>query len=166
MCIAAAPLWKSKYTVSGLWFHGVVQPRFYHSHCCPVCNNVSYRAVLYRVQFVWKRLPLCHCGWTPFRFYVRPEVFHDVSLMYDKCFSGIFLMYDKCSSGICLMFEPIRTKSGVFVHRVERSSHAVRILGSNPVSKDPRIESIRYRVNVGLIFNGRWPEGICYLWTY
>ena len=50
-----------------------------------------------------------HSGWTPFRFYVRSEVFHDVSLMYDKCSSGICLMYDKCSSGICLMFESIRT---------------------------------------------------------
>ena len=41
--------------------------------------------------------------------YVRSEVFHDVSLMYDKCSSGICLMYDKCSSGICLMYESLRT---------------------------------------------------------
>ena len=41
--------------------------------------------------------------------YVRPEVFHDVSLEYDRCSSGICLMYDICSSGICLMYEPLRT---------------------------------------------------------
>ena len=41
--------------------------------------------------------------------YVRSKVFHDVSLMYDKCSSGICLMYDKCSSGICLMYESLRT---------------------------------------------------------
>ena len=41
--------------------------------------------------------------------YVRSEVFHDVSLMYDKCSSGICLMYDTCSSGICLMYESLRT---------------------------------------------------------
>ena len=57
--------------------------------------------------------------------YVRSEVFHGVSLMYDKCYSGICLMYDKCSSGICLMYESLRTLSGVFVHRVERSSPSV-----------------------------------------
>ena len=38
--------------------------------------------------------------------YVRPEVFHDVSVMYDRCSSGICLMPDKCASGICLMYEP------------------------------------------------------------
>ena len=46
---------------------------------------------------------------SPTVFYVRPEMFQDVSLMYDKCSSGISLMFDKCSSGICLMYEPIRT---------------------------------------------------------
>ena len=34
-------------------------------------------------------------------------------------------MYDKCSSDICLMYESLRISSGVFVHRVERSSPTV-----------------------------------------
>ena len=41
---------------------------------------------------------------------VRPKVFHDVSLVCDRR-----------SSVICLMYEPLRTLSGVFVHRVERN---------------------------------------------
>ena len=41
--------------------------------------------------------------------YVRPKVFHDVSLLYDRCSSNICLMYDKCSSGIFLMYEPLCT---------------------------------------------------------
>ena len=78
----------------------------------------------------------CYCyGYCWFRFetpwppwvnsvllHVGPEVFHNVSLMYDKCSSGICLMYNKCSSGICLMHKALRTWSGAFVHRVERSS--------------------------------------------
>ena len=70
---------------------------------CP--HNYWYFTCVY--SFVVKRH--LHRGWTLFRFYVRPEVFHGVSLMYDKCSSGISRMYDKCSSGICLMYEPIRT---------------------------------------------------------
>ena len=56
--------------------------------------------------------------------YVRPEVFHDVSLMYDKC-----------SSGICLMYEPL----GVFIHRVEQSSPNVNKLaqGSTLIFLEP-----------------------------
>ena len=34
---------------------------------------------------------------------IWPEVFHNASLVYDKCFSGICLMYNKYSSGICLV---------------------------------------------------------------
>ena len=41
--------------------------------------------------------------------YVWPEVFLDVSLLYDKCSSGISLMYDTHSSGICLMYELLCT---------------------------------------------------------
>ena len=58
----------------------------------------------------------------PFVLYVRPEVFHDVSLMYDLYSSGICLIYDKYSSGISLTYKPLRTSSAVFVHRVEASS--------------------------------------------
>ena len=90
-------------------------------------HSVTVIAVMYAIScyngLVYNGTRHYHSGWTPFRFYVRTWVFHDVSLMYDKCPSGICLMYDKCSSGICLMYEPIRTLSGVFVHRVERSSH-------------------------------------------
>ena len=46
---------------------------------------------------------------------VRPEMIHNVSLMYDRRSSGICLMYDKCSGGICLMY------TNHFVHKVEFS---------------------------------------------
>ena len=53
-------------------------------------------------------------------------------------------MYDKCSSGICLMYEPIRTSSGVFVHRVERSSHTVKSVTACPTSNVVAIQDVSY----------------------
>ena len=89
--------------------------------------------------------------------HVRPEVFHDVSLMYDRCFSGICLVYDKCSSGICLMYEPIRTKSGVFGKRVEQSSLTAMVWTT--LSKRSwlnvlfcRLVAIHFRTNPYILF--------------
>ena len=62
--------------------------------------------------------------------YVWPEVFHNVSWMYDRCSSGIWLVYDRCSCGMCLVYEPFRTLSGVFANGME-FTHCVVVYGGS-----------------------------------
>ena len=93
-------------------------------HRWPV--NSPHKGPVMRKMFPFDDVIMITLGELRSTLCVWPEVFHDASLVYDKCSSGICLMYNKCSSGICLVYEPLRT-CGVFVHSVEWSSPTVII---------------------------------------